>query len=420
MYKPVAVQEPQHRDDFLRCEFQPFPEFSALTHIAALPTNSSARGKLDADVLCQTLWLTTKSHSSNYSMSCRVDRRLDWLITNTKPGTCSAVWSTSFQPFGDLPKTQNSHSIYFQMEKWMDVQIVIILHLMKKKKCLHLFPKGFKEYGWHLDTQNLRAHSFLLDGLLFVVRLTSSVETSGIPDNRPDRSNRRRRVSHQLWPAEVEAHRRQVTSNPVGLFCFLHTFRGHWPNCLIHGFCKSFPKMEMENSALIYSRSCREFLWVLCGVGLTGLFKGVQKLFWFIACICLKIEYIERAYKTWKMNDWYNAFSKSITYVKHFSGLLPYFSTLNGPFAKASPKLCKTKTFQFHPVLIKTATQASAMPISQALHPKTLQGWNLNSPAAVNCYFRASTTLTGWRGRGNLLNCIDREYTFIQMSHIST
>lgn len=77
MYKPVAVQEPQHRDDFLRCEFQPFPEFSALTHIAALPTNSSARGKLDADVLCQTLWLTTKSHSSNYSMSCRVDRRLD-------------------------------------------------------------------------------------------------------------------------------------------------------------------------------------------------------------------------------------------------------------------------------------------------------------------------------------------------------
>lgn len=91
MYKSVPVQEPQHRDDFLRCESQPFLEFSALTHITALPANSSARGKLDADVLCQTLWLTTKSNSSNYSVSCRVDRDRDWLITNAFAATGSAL-----------------------------------------------------------------------------------------------------------------------------------------------------------------------------------------------------------------------------------------------------------------------------------------------------------------------------------------
>lgn len=91
MYKSMPVQEPQHRDDFLRCESQPFLEFSALTHITAQPANSSARGKLDADVLCQTLWLTTKSNSSNYSVSCRVDRDRDRLITNAFAGTGSAL-----------------------------------------------------------------------------------------------------------------------------------------------------------------------------------------------------------------------------------------------------------------------------------------------------------------------------------------
>lgn len=47
-----------------------------------------------------------------------------------------------------------------------------------------------------------------------MVKLTNSDDTSGIPDNRPGRSNRGHRVSHQLWPAEVEAQSRQVTSNP--------------------------------------------------------------------------------------------------------------------------------------------------------------------------------------------------------------
>lgn len=57
------------------------------------------------------------------------------------------------------------------------------------------FPEGFKEYGCHLEVEHIVS---LLDGLLFVVRLTNGVDTSGIPDDRPARSNRRHRVSHQL------------------------------------------------------------------------------------------------------------------------------------------------------------------------------------------------------------------------------
>lgn len=91
MYKSVQVQEPQHRDDFLRCESL---MFSALTHVTAPPAHFSAWGKLDADeVLCQTLWLTTKSDSSNYCMSYSVDRDGDWMITNTLAGIYSALWN---------------------------------------------------------------------------------------------------------------------------------------------------------------------------------------------------------------------------------------------------------------------------------------------------------------------------------------
>lgn len=49
---------------------------------------------------------------------------------------------------------------------------------------------------------------------MFVVRFTNSVDTFNIPDNKPPRSSRGHRLSHQLWPAEVEARSRKVTSNP--------------------------------------------------------------------------------------------------------------------------------------------------------------------------------------------------------------
>lgn len=54
---------------------------------------------------------------------------------------------------------------------------------------------GFKEYGCHLEVQLI---VFFFKRCLVVVRLTNGVDTSGIPDNRPARSNRRHRVSHQL------------------------------------------------------------------------------------------------------------------------------------------------------------------------------------------------------------------------------
>lgn len=57
-------------------------------------------------------------------------------------------------------------------------------------------------------------HALFLDTFLFVVKLTNSVNTSGIPDDRPGRSSRGRRVTHQLWPADVEVQIRQVTFNP--------------------------------------------------------------------------------------------------------------------------------------------------------------------------------------------------------------
>lgn len=163
MYKSMPVQEPQHRDDFLRCESQPFPEFSALTHIAALPTNSSARGKLDADVLCQTQWLTTKSHSSKYPVSCRVDRRWDWLITNTIPGTCSAVWSAS--SLADLPhffffgQVQEKKHHYILDSKWMDMQIGIIFLDLMGNNSLHYLPRGVQRV-WLSPWS--RAHRFFV------------------------------------------------------------------------------------------------------------------------------------------------------------------------------------------------------------------------------------------------------------------
>lgn len=46
------------------------------------------------------------------------------------------------------------------------------------------------------------------------VSFTIGFDTSNIPDNKLPRSSRSRRVSHQLWTAEVEAHSRQVTSYP--------------------------------------------------------------------------------------------------------------------------------------------------------------------------------------------------------------
>ena len=70
VYKSLPVQEPQYREDFLKCE----SPFSALTQFPALPAPFPARGKLHADeFLAQTLWFTGKKYISQYSVSPSVD-----------------------------------------------------------------------------------------------------------------------------------------------------------------------------------------------------------------------------------------------------------------------------------------------------------------------------------------------------------
>lgn len=55
MYKSVPVQEPQYREDFLRCE-----SCFISPHAIALAAHFPARVPSDADgVPCQSLWLTT-------------------------------------------------------------------------------------------------------------------------------------------------------------------------------------------------------------------------------------------------------------------------------------------------------------------------------------------------------------------------
>lgn len=65
-----------------------------------------------------------------------------------------------------------------------------------------------RDWDWPITkwSSTCKAMWFLLE----LLKLTISVDTSGIPDNRPGRSGRGPRVSHQLWPADS----RQVTSNP--------------------------------------------------------------------------------------------------------------------------------------------------------------------------------------------------------------
>lgn len=127
--------------------------FSVLTQTPALPAHFSAWGKLDADeVLCQTLWLATKSDCSNYCMSHSVDRDWGWLIANIIAGTFIVFYVLC--DFSLLPLCLNSRGK--KTHVYSNIIRMFCFKQIVREQFFFLEPKKI----WYFTTQNCT----LLDG----------------------------------------------------------------------------------------------------------------------------------------------------------------------------------------------------------------------------------------------------------------